>query len=215
MKIYSWKTRASCGQPTSGLHFQFEFHITVLRYMGRVSVKQFVTNCNIKNMRFLLCTVYLKEIYSILGSVLPLQKVALLQSPVTFSVICCPCPHRSCCLTMSSLQRCFGFPIDLTSFIHHSVLLMEHLCPFPFRVVYVFNNVCNFGSLPNVGVADYVCVPNHRKINARASGTFEIKPFRSSTQHSSIKQSTHPLRKKISYSKDEYNKQRSTEQKDN
>ena len=40
MKSYSWKTRASCGQPTSGLHFQFEFHITVLRYMGRVSVKQ-------------------------------------------------------------------------------------------------------------------------------------------------------------------------------
>ena len=58
MKICSWKTRASCGQPTSGLHFQFEFHITVLRYMGRVSVKQFVTNCNIKNMRFFLCTVY-------------------------------------------------------------------------------------------------------------------------------------------------------------
>ena len=58
MKIYSWKTRASCGQPTSGLHFQFEFHITVLLYMGRVSVKQFVTNCNIKNMRFFLCTVY-------------------------------------------------------------------------------------------------------------------------------------------------------------
>ena len=58
MKIYSWKTRASCGQPTSGLHFQFEYQITVLRYMGRVSVKQFVTNCNIKNMRFFLCTVY-------------------------------------------------------------------------------------------------------------------------------------------------------------
>ena len=58
MKIYSWKTRASRGQPTSGLHFQFEFHMTVLRYMGRVSVKQFVTNCNIKNMRFFLCTVY-------------------------------------------------------------------------------------------------------------------------------------------------------------
>ena len=60
MKIYSWKTRASCGQPTSGLHFQFEFHVTVLRYMGRVSVKQFVTNCNIKNMRFFLCTVQLE-----------------------------------------------------------------------------------------------------------------------------------------------------------
>ena len=27
--------------------------------MGRVSVKQFVTNCNIKNMCFFLCTVYL------------------------------------------------------------------------------------------------------------------------------------------------------------
>ena len=58
MKIHSWKTRASCGQSTSRLHFQFEFHITVLRYMGRVSVKQFLTNCNIKNMRFFLCTVY-------------------------------------------------------------------------------------------------------------------------------------------------------------
>ena len=50
----------SCGQPTSGLRFQFEFHITVLCYMGRVSVKPFVTNCNIKNMRFFLCTVYLR-----------------------------------------------------------------------------------------------------------------------------------------------------------
>ena len=57
MNIYSWKTRASCGQPTNGLHFQF--YITVLRYMGRVSVKQFVTNGNIKNMRFFLCTVYI------------------------------------------------------------------------------------------------------------------------------------------------------------
>ena len=53
----------SCGQPTSGLHFQFEFHITVLRYMGRVSVKQFITNCNIKNMRFFLCTVYFSFIF--------------------------------------------------------------------------------------------------------------------------------------------------------
>ena len=32
--------------------------------MGRVSVKQFVTNCNIKNMRFFLCTVYLKNYIS-------------------------------------------------------------------------------------------------------------------------------------------------------
>ena len=67
MKICSWKTRASCVQPTSGLHFQFEFHITVLRYMGRVSVKQFVTNCNIKNMRFFLCTVYVANDLNILN----------------------------------------------------------------------------------------------------------------------------------------------------
>ena len=57
MKIYSWKTRASCGQPTSSLHFQFEFQITFMLH-GGVSVKQFVTNCNIKNMCFFLCTVY-------------------------------------------------------------------------------------------------------------------------------------------------------------
>ena len=49
------------GSQQVGLHFQFEFHITVLRYMGRVSVKQFVTNCNIKNMRFFLCTVYINN----------------------------------------------------------------------------------------------------------------------------------------------------------
>ena len=32
---------------------------------------------------------------SILGCVLPLHKVALRQSPPTFSVLCCPCPYRS------------------------------------------------------------------------------------------------------------------------
>ena len=63
MKIYFWKTRKSCEQPTSGLHFQFEFHITVLRYMELVSVKQFVTNYNIKNMRFFLCTVHICNKY--------------------------------------------------------------------------------------------------------------------------------------------------------
>ena len=33
--------------------------------------------------------------YSILGCVLPLQDVALRPSPPSFSVLCCPCPHRS------------------------------------------------------------------------------------------------------------------------
>ena len=34
-------------------------------------------------------------IYSILGCVLPLQEVALRQSPPSFSVLCYPCPYRS------------------------------------------------------------------------------------------------------------------------
>ena len=32
---------------------------------------------------------------SILSYVLPLQEVALRQSPPSFSVLCCPCPYRS------------------------------------------------------------------------------------------------------------------------
>ena len=51
--------------------------------------------------------------YSILGCVLPLQEVALRQSPPSFSVLCCPCPYRSLLSTVSSLQRCFGLPTDL------------------------------------------------------------------------------------------------------
>ena len=48
--------------------------------------------------------------YSILGCVLPLQEVALRQSPPSFSVLCYPCHTAPCCPTMSSLQRRFGLP---------------------------------------------------------------------------------------------------------
>ena len=88
--------------------------------------------------------------YSILGCVLPLQEVALRQSPLSFSVLCYPCPYRSLLPTMSSLKRRYGLPTDLTPFICHSVLLVVHLlsfrratCPahFPFRIGYALNYV--------------------------------------------------------------------------
>ena len=48
---------------------------------------------------------------------------ALRQSPPTFSVRCYPCPFSTpCCTKMASLQRCLGFPTDVTPFICHSVL---------------------------------------------------------------------------------------------
>ena len=66
-------------------------------------------------------------LYSILGCVLPLQEVALHQSPPSFSILVHTAP---CCPTMSSLQRCFGLSTDLTPFICHSVLLIVHLLSF-------------------------------------------------------------------------------------
>ena len=107
MKLYSWKTRASCGQPTSDLHFQFEFHITVLRYIGRVSGKQFVTNCNIKNMRFFLCTVYL--------SPYPPSLVTLPQLPL---------PYPPLLVTLPQL------PLPLPPFTSHPPPTTSSLPPF-------------------------------------------------------------------------------------
>ena len=58
--------------------------------------------------------------YSILGCVLPLQEVALRQSP-TFSLSFVILVHTAlCCPTMSSLQRRFGLPADFTPYICHS-----------------------------------------------------------------------------------------------
>ena len=65
--------------------------------------------------------------YYILGCIIPLQEVALCQSPPTFSVLCPLCsllPHNV------SLQWCFGLPTHLTLFVCHSVLLMVQLLSF-------------------------------------------------------------------------------------
>ena len=82
--------------------------------------------------------------YSILDCVLPLQEVALRQSPPSFSVLCYLCPYRSLLPTMPSLQWRFGLPTDLIPFICHSVLLIVHLialiramCPAHFHFILV------------------------------------------------------------------------------
>ena len=63
--------------------------------------------------------------YSILGCVVPLQELALRQSLPSILVHTAPC-----CPTMSSLQRRFGLPTDLTPSVCHSVLLIVHLFSF-------------------------------------------------------------------------------------
>ena len=83
-----------------------------------------------------------KSFYSILGCVHPPQKAALRQSPPTFIAILV---HTApCSPTMSSLQRRFGLPTDLTPFICHSVLLIVQLlsfiwvmCPAHFHFAFV------------------------------------------------------------------------------
>ena len=72
----------------------------------------------------LMCWYLSRLFYCILGRVLPLWEVALRQSHPAFSVLVHTAP---CCPTMSSLQRRFGLPTDLTPFICHSVLLIVHL----------------------------------------------------------------------------------------
>ena len=80
---------------------------------------------------FLLVCIFLKILfYFILGCVLPLQDVALHQSPLTCSVLCCSCPICSLLPLMSSLQQRVGLPIVLAPFICHSVLLIVHLLSF-------------------------------------------------------------------------------------
>ena len=43
----------------------------------------------------LLRHIYAVLFCSVLGCVLPVQEVDLCQSPLVFSVLCCPCPYRS------------------------------------------------------------------------------------------------------------------------
>ena len=55
--------------------------------------------------------------YSILGCVLPLQEVALCQSPPSFSVLCYPCTCSSL-LPHYVISPCFGLPTDFTPSIN-------------------------------------------------------------------------------------------------
>ena len=88
---------------------------------------------------------------SILSYVLPLQEVALHQSPPAFSVLCCPCsyrsllPHNVIVLVLQLILR----PL----MVFHSGDMSS---PFPFRIGYVLDNVSHSGSLPSDGVADSV-----------------------------------------------------------
>ena len=68
--------------------------------------------------------------YSILGCVLPLQEVALHQSPPSFSVLCYPCPYRSLLPHNVISPTPFWPSADLTPSVCHSVLLKVHLLSF-------------------------------------------------------------------------------------
>ena len=96
----------------------------------------------------------------ILGCGLPLQDVALRQSPPTFlsfAILVYSVPR---CLTMSSLRRRFGLATHLIPFIYHSINTVFHsgvVCSqFPFPFVFVLDYVCHSDSLPNDGVTDSV-----------------------------------------------------------
>ena len=84
--------------------------------------------------------------YSILGCVLPLQEVALRQSPPSFSVLCCPCPYRSLLphnvispTTFWSSSR--SYTLYLPLFTSNSPSIIFHSgdvsSPFPCRIGYV------------------------------------------------------------------------------
>ena len=99
----------------------------------------------------------------IVGCVLPLQKVVLSQSPPTFSVLCCPCSHRS----HNIISPAFWSSIDFVPFICHSVLLMVHLFSFIWSMCPAIsishrlrNQLC---LIPKLLVPGYLKVP-HRTV---------------------------------------------------
>ena len=82
--------------------------------------------------------------YSVLGCVLPLQKVALRQSLPSFSVLCYSRPYRSLLPHNIISPTTFWSSDDLTRSVCHSVLLLVHLlsfiramCPAHFNFVLV------------------------------------------------------------------------------
>ena len=102
------------------------------------------------------------------GCVLPLQRVALRQSPPTFSLICYPCPYRSLLphnvispMTFQSSNWSYALYLPLSASNSPSIifLLGDVSSPFLFHICYILDYVCHFGSLPNDSVTDSVFWP--------------------------------------------------------
>ena len=108
---------------------------------------------------------YQELLYSILGCVLPLQEVALRQSPPSFSVLCYPHPYR-CLLPHNVISPTtfwssgWSYTLCLPLCASNSPSIIFHSgdvsSPFPFRIVYVLDYVCHSGSLPNGGVTNSI-----------------------------------------------------------
>ena len=91
-------------------------------------------------------------------AVLPLQEVALHQSPPTFSVLCYPCPNCSLLLHNVISPRTFrpsnwSYALYLLLWASNNSSTIFHSgdvsSPFSFHIGYILNYVCHSGSLPN------------------------------------------------------------------
>ena len=111
------------------------------------------------------CVLHCALFYSVQGCVLPLQEVALCQSPPSFSVLCYPCPYHSLLPhnVISPMMFCSSNPpyaLYLPLFASDSPSIVFHLgdvsSPFPFRISHLLDYVCHPGSLPNDGVTHSV-----------------------------------------------------------
>ena len=142
----SWRTRNSL-QSTQG---ESREHFTSCLERSRPGLKRNVWQ--VGEYRILFC--------STLGCVLPLQEVAfcrVLHLSVSFAVLVHTTP---CCPTMSSLQRHFGLPTDLTPFICHYVLLIVHLFCSTLGCVLPLQEVVLCQSPPSFSVLCYPCPYN-------------------------------------------------------
>ena len=108
--------------------------------------------------------IIINNFYSILGCILPLQEVALCQSPTAFSVFCYPCPYRSLLphnvisLTFWSSNWSYVLYLPLCTFNCPSFVFPSDnvSSPFPFHIGCIRGYVCHSGSLPYDGVRDSV-----------------------------------------------------------
>ena len=116
--------------------------------------------CNLQ-LTHLFYSIYFVLFYSILYCVLPLQEVALHQSPSTFSVLCCPCPYCSLLphnvispSTFWSSNWSYTFYLPLCASESQSIIFHsgDVSSSFPFRISYILNYVT--GYLLDDGITD-------------------------------------------------------------